>query len=57
MQYACVVLSSVAYVRFSALSHIRHDFRGGGEGIDHKMSVLFFPTNFCCYKIFLSMKN
>jgi hypothetical protein len=51
MQCACAILSSVAcpdVQHFPKLSHIRHDFGGGGRGggvIDHKMCVLFSSAN------------
>ena len=41
---------------FSILSHKRHDFRGVGEVIDHKMFVLICYTN-CVWNFSHSKKN
>ena len=43
MRVRRIILSSVACPAspyFSLLSHIRHDFRGGGGYIEHKLCVL-----------------
>jgi len=50
MQCACAILSCVACPAvqcFSTLPHEWHDFRGGGEDIEHKTFVLVFLYNVC----------
>jgi hypothetical protein len=45
MQWACAILSSVAWPAlqyFSTLSHIWHDLRGGGELLNSKCVFWFF---------------
>ena len=47
MRMRCIILSSVSYMvlpYLSALSHIRHGFRGGEGFSEHKLCVLIFST-------------